>query len=50
MRMNCVGTMCVCVHLYLSMSRNVSSASQRSMHTTVCFMCIELPANVVTAV
>ena len=49
-RLNWVGTMWVFVHLYRSTSASAGSASQPSMHTSVCPNCSALPPKIVTAV
>ena len=49
-RVNCVGTMWLCVTWYRSMRRSISSASKRSISTAVCPSWIEMPTKFSTAV
>ena len=49
-RTNWVGTMCVLVTRYLSISRSMSSGAHLSITTSVCPMWIAEPANTSTAV
>ena len=49
-RVNCVGTMWLCVTLYRSIRRSISSASKRSISTTLCPSWIEMPTKLSTAV